>query len=347
MIAAAAYAALMASCVEPVDFSPAENLPLTVHCILTRDSVQILSLMALSPHGTNAPPALPDGLRVSLSEKGQDDGWEFTRNDETRWTCPMIPEYGVKYTLSVSVEDREILSAETTFPNEFYVKQFMKLRHGPVINYLYCSCELRIRAYYHDYYTYEDLRGAAYRKGANLWVFHKGGQDIATTHPVVDDFNQLETTVGDLPCFSKDSMDLWKTSVFSLKIWIRDQYSDLPMHRQMLRLNFPPGFTNGYPYDELNDSPLYSDQSFILITDYPRDYEPTEGGIFDIYAVSDELDLYLKDVYQKEQNKGRDIRYVYDHDNVYSNIRGGTGVFGAFVYREQERALRGYKDDFK
>ena len=70
MIAAAAYAALMASCVEPVDFSPAENLPLSVHCILTRDSVQTLSLKVLSPHGTAVPQALPDGIRVMLSGKG-------------------------------------------------------------------------------------------------------------------------------------------------------------------------------------------------------------------------------------------------------------------------------------
>ncbi|MBQ7750084.1 MAG: DUF4249 family protein [Bacteroidales bacterium] len=347
MIAAAAYAALMASCVEPVDFSPAENLPLSVHCILTRDSVQTLSLKVLSPHGTAVPQALPDGIRVMLSGKGQDECWEFRRNTESEWACAMVPEYGGRYSLSVSTADREILSAETTFPQEFYVKQFMKIRPGLVINYLYCSCELRIRRFYHDYYTYEDLRGAAYRKSANLWIFHKEGQDIATTHPLVDDFNQTEKTVGELPCFRKDSVKLWKTSIFSQKIWIRDKYSDLPMHSQMVRLRFPTGFTNGYPYDELNDSPLYSDQSFILITDYPRDYEPTEGGIFDIYAVSDELDLYLKDIYQKEQNKGRDIRYVYDHDNVYSNIQGGTGVFGALVYREQERALRGYKDDFK
>lgn len=337
----------MSSCVERVDFSPAENLPLSVHCILTRDSVQTLSLKVLSPHGTRQTPELPDGLRVSISDKKQQDSWVFTRESKTQWTCSMVPEYGRKYSLTVSISEREVLSAETTFPQEFYVKQFMKRRSGPLIQYLYCSCELRIPRFYHDYYTYEDPRGAYYKGGANLWVFNKGGQDIATTHPFVDDFNKIETTVGDLPCFSSDSIKQWKSSTFTRKIWIRDRYSDLPMHQQMVRLTFPPGFTNGYSNEELYDSPLYSDQSFILITDYPREYEPTEGGIFDIYVVSDELDFYLKDVYQKELNKGRDIRYVYDHENVYSNIHGGTGVFGALVYRDQERALRGYNDDFK
>ena len=71
-----------------------------------------------------------------------------------------------------------------------------------------------------------------------------------------------------------------------------------------------------------------------------------QGDLFDIRIVSDELDLYLKDIYQRELDKGRDMRYIYNHENAYTNISGGVGIFGAILYRSEESAIRGYNGDF-
>ena len=42
-----------------------------------------------------------------------------------------------------------------------------------------------------------------------------------------------------------------------------------------------------------------------------------------------EYDTYLRALYVKLQNKNDFVLSSYDYDNVYSNIKGGTGIFGA------------------
>ena len=49
--------------------------------------------------------------------------------------------------------------------------------------------------------------------------------------------------------------------------------------------------------------------------------------------MSDEYDLYLKDVaeYELLNEIGTDMVGIYGNTNVYTNIQGGTGIFGAEV----------------
>ena len=43
-------------------------------------------------------------------------------------------------------------------------------------------------------------------------------------------------------------------------------------------------------------------------------------------------DRYLKDVYTKHFNKDNLALSQYDTDNIYTNINGGIGIFGAIHY---------------
>lgn len=54
-------------------------------------------------------------------------------------------------------------------------------------------------------------------------------------------------------------------------------------------------------------------------------------------AVSEEYDHYLQDVIQYEMLHviGTDIVGVYDNTNIYTNIQGGTGIFGSAVETTQ------------
>lgn len=49
----------------------------------------------------------------------------------------------------------------------------------------------------------------------------------------------------------------------------------------------------------------------------------------EVHFVSEEYDAYLRALYAKFQNKNDFVLLSYDYDNVYSNIKGGTGIFGA------------------
>lgn len=58
-----------------------------------------------------------------------------------------------------------------------------------------------------------------------------------------------------------------------------------------------------------------------------------KAGYLNFKCVSDEYDRYLKDVlqFQMLHEAGTDIVAIYDNTNIYSNIKGGIGVFGAEV----------------
>ena len=49
-------------------------------------------------------------------------------------------------------------------------------------------------------------------------------------------------------------------------------------------------------------------------------------------TVSDEYDRYLKEVtsYEMRHQEG-DLTVLYERENVYSNILGGMGIFGARI----------------
>lgn len=57
------------------------------------------------------------------------------------------------------------------------------------------------------------------------------------------------------------------------------------------------------------------------------------AGYLNFKFVSDEYDLYLKDVaeYELLNEIGTDMVGIYGNTNVYTNIQGGTGIFGAEV----------------
>ncbi len=57
------------------------------------------------------------------------------------------------------------------------------------------------------------------------------------------------------------------------------------------------------------------------------------AGYIQIKAVSDEYDHYLKDVanYELSTDVSSDIICIYNNTNTYTNIHGGTGIFGAEV----------------
>ncbi|MBR5384726.1 MAG: DUF4249 family protein [Bacteroidales bacterium] len=339
----AILSAVTVSCVESVEFDTGYKMPIVAHCILTESNIQELDIRLATSYGKNNE-SLPDGITAELQDVTGKKICSFNREGETRWIAEMTPSYGKEYVLSVKVYGEEIIRAKTVFPLDVYVKQFMKRRSGPIMEYLYYSCELRIP--FIDSEGIEHTEGAAYDASANMWISPKEGSLIGTTHPYADDFNLATTTVADLPCFSSDSMKLWNMGVNEVRRWMKEKYQGLRLHDGIVRVLSPEMFDNGENPATISDNPLYTTRSFILFADFPIKNSPPDGNLFNFYFVSKELDLYLKDIYQKEINRGRDMRMIYNKENIYTSLSSGMGVFGAIIYRAEEQALRGYNGDF-
>ena len=78
-----------------------------------------------------------------------------------------------------------------------------------------------------------------------------------------------------------------------------------------------------------------SDKMFAEAAGQPYDNIFTTGhaGYVNFKFVSDEYDHYLKDVaeYELLYDIGNDIVGIYSNTNIYTNIQGGIGIFGAEV----------------
>lgn len=150
---------------------------------------------------------------------------------------------------------------------------------------------------------------------------------IATNHPGVDRFNIATKRLEDLSYWSRPMVQ----GVTDFSGWCLLFCPDIPVFDGFVRIDHPAYFRNGLTEKDLEVNFNYSDQCFYLEGDYSDDYDPLTGSSFlnEVHFVSEEYDAYLRALYVKLQNKNDFVLSSYDYDNVYSNIKGGIGIFGA------------------
>lgn len=344
------------SCVEPIDLDTGEDSQVVVNCILTEDDVQTLEMYYTS--------STLDGERRPVEDaevilrRGYGEAGKFSYEGGGVWKCDHRPGYGSQYNLLIKTGDK-VITASTTFPDDVSVSCFGRRRDigegRRKINYLMYSYELRIFDRTPECPPY---KGYEYHQASRLWVFPKDmgwGEEyqkyIASSHFCTDDFNLTSLTVSDLPCFSADSIKAMPSWLREQLGWYPLKLGDLRMHQGFVRMDIPAGYSSGQTHEELLYSPIYSDMSFALVRPFPTYWIGYEGpyqewgGLYDVYILSDEADQYFKDVYRKHLNKDNFL-FEYDTENIYTNVTGGVGLFGAMIHRNNRVGGRGYYPDF-
>lgn len=346
-----ALAVISVSCVEPMDLDPHEGRSLVVNCILTESDVQTLELYyTYDLSGKESEPIADATVRLTCD---YEPVAEFTRGDDGLWRANHRPEYNKHYRLDVTVGDQHF-GAYTIFPEDIHVDTYVRgywKDENLGIYYSVYSYELRVYdVFIAPYYGRECLTPN------HLWIFPRDlgwGDDyqryIATSHLCADDFNIEPISVRDLPCFSSDSIALMPQWLKRQLAWCPEMLGNLQMHDKFVRIDIPRDYHNGQTLEGLKYTPLYSDKAFALVRDFPLGFldsnSPCDGNIYDIYILSNEADKYFKDVYRRHLNKDNFV-FEYDTENIYTNIQGGLGVFGAMVHRNDMHGVRGYLDDY-
>ena len=100
---------------------------------------------------------------------------------------------------------------------------------------------------------------------------------IATSHFCADDFNLTSLYVRDLPCFSKDSIDVMDKWLKEQLAWYPAKLGDLQLHQGFVRIDIPKDYRSGQPQEELTDTPVYSDKSFALARPFPTSWPDNDG----------------------------------------------------------------------
>ena len=335
---------LVTSCLEDINLDTGERI-LNVYCILDQGPEQELELSYIAPTGGTISPA-GEGVVISLYDDGALVG-EFSKVSETKWNLDFSPEGGHMYRLEVNVPGEEQLTAETTFPP---VSVLQEVWYATDIE----SPDGRVST---GYYELFELNAD---EDQILWCFFENPEDgkkafsdyVVTDHPGVDprgetsypwDFNTQ--------AWSDFYVNLWGLEVhFSDGGFFRgaDDFTAPFLHERVVRILHPGGFVRSeeritkYRLDNhIGIIPLEEGYAsgFGLVGVNSASKKGGMPADLVVCSVSPEYDAYLTDYYffRSDTDDFTDTVYRRNH---YSNIRNGTGIFGASIeYRRPNMNL--------
>ena len=306
----------LTSCVKDVILDANEEF-LAVYCVLKVDSVQELKLsytksvtMAKAPRVTEATAVLTD-----LTE-GREAG-RFIQINDSLWRLDYAAIPTHNYRLEITVPDRDLVWAEQTMPAEPPVESERKVSHVVYrVHDLILERDVAYEGYSYRFTSpctiwicaesYDKSSALSSEPWKEVWVPVK---ELCTDHPYVDDFN-LTGKVWER--YKDDSIDPYAQYIADL--------SGYNMHRDVLRIPKDEEQTQCYFSIDgnINNVGIMGSKSFIS---YSYVY---------FSAPSDDYDLYLLDAYQQYYAElSHALSSIYLRDNMYSNIHGGIGIFGA------------------
>ena len=322
----------VAGCIQDVILDARDEPEVVVDCILTDEPVQILYLVYTKGASRETAPELPEAKAVltDLTE-GREVG-RFQRTADGSWELAYAAIPTHSYRLEVSVPDHEPIWAEQTMPDAPGIKVgWHSWNPGdwsiPRAQWPPKDIDNNVG------YTFQLNRphDPVWFYGVNYPAMDSAGEQaefLSTDSNLVDPFNE---DAGWAFVEEGNGTYLWgseKSSAFRTT-WY-PALRDMPRHKRYLR----------FPVMEYTpDTPFYVSGSFRgYISDYKdfihADVRPAELHYF---SASSDYDLFLKDCYHLIDLKtSTDMADIFVRDNVYSNIHGAIGLFGAKVEKKLE-----------
>ena len=311
----AALPALLCSCAKEIVMDAGEEPVVAVECILSEQPVQTLRLSFTKGAAMDEAPALSEAEAVLIDMTESKTIGSFERQDDGTWTLgyAAVPEHS--YRLEVDVPGHETVWAEQTMPPEC-------IFYSAFICY-YCNDFNLISPYGSSFIPVTYTETHAWVRALN-YNPETGCREIAelicTDAADVDNFN----LAGEIYTPPVSDTDVFGNNVTS---YLYPNLSGASMHKRYLRLKIS------------DDTPIYLSGSFTgnyyhrenLFTQKPIDRPPEDDeGIVIFSYVSEEYDRFLREaVYYQQLSEGSDLTSAYVRDNIFTNIHGGLGIFGA------------------
>lgn len=337
---------LLAGCIEDIDVLTGEDRLVVVNGMLTQEGEQEL-LLCWSGSGDDRDSAVYEPIGdadVVLLQEGKEVG-HYIHQGGGRWTLRYQPSQGENYALRVTGPAiEEPVTAETTMPEAQISAFSFPISIISSQGYIQPSLGLEVQS--------DDEESI-------LWIYVE--QEAKSS-------NGTQTSLAKYIGTDHEGADLVSVSNCSMRQYLNDGYrlhrvghildrypyetldipGDYPLMQRYLRITHPRDYHKylqygGYraltpdgathlvkdlPYpDYISMHPLFQITfSENVWTDLPIDQRVV------VLKVSEELDQYLLSGWQKakkQQDEG--FLFIYDRENPYSNVKNGTGIFGAAV----------------
>ena len=309
-------ASLFTSCVKDVVLDAMEDPQLVVNCVLTVNPVQELKLSyTKSASRSEAPPVVgAEAVLTDLSENRE--AGRFVQTDDGTWQLEYAAIPTHSYRLDVTIPNHDPVWAEQTMPGKPPVESFEGILHGD------------------NYTSYETLpKGIQYRSTfpCTIWAYafdydyhweqREIVEEICTNYPYVDNFN-LTGAVLDTALVQYLWDPVWKYNKH-----YNSYLAGYPVHRRFLRFQKLESPVDTYFLIDGHFTGRY----YYFADDSPREPNPTEGVLY-FACLSEEYDKYLCEAFgHYHATLSSDLSSIYVRDNVYTNINGGIGIFGAIT----------------
>ena len=304
----------LSSCVKDVVLDAKEEPLLSVYCVLTQDSIQTLKLSFTKGASQTEAPRVTEASAVLTDLTENSEAGRFARTSESDWQLEYAAIPGHNYRLEVTVPGRETVWAEQTMPKEVPVKSvaFAPWLPGydPLPGYegwllfgtQYCSTfPCAVWAYAKNYNASSGQ--------------HEFAKDICTTFSYVDNGNLTGRVRAKMDVEDLDDPEKYQYIL-----------SGFPYHNKILR--FPKCDYQTPVYFAIDGD--FRGQYYHYYFDQPQP-SPTQGVLY-FSALSEEYDQWLYEAYQRYYaEQSSDLSSIYLRDNMYTNIHGGLGVFGAIL----------------
>ena len=322
IIASFLCSAALCSCVRDVTLDAMDKPTVAVECVLTNSSPQTLRLaFTKGASQTEASPLVSvEASLIDLSE-GQSIGL-FQRGEDGVWTLDYaaVPEHN--YRLEINVPGYELIWAEQTMPTLAELSCFSHIfsyyDSGGTSNPTYSKfCGTVFYASSLPNYTW--IYGMNYNEETKSFEI---ADEICTDYEYVDNFN----LTGNL--YTPES-GLTYNLGFECDGELYPSLAGKSIHRRFLRLEKQAS----YEWFEIEFviSGNFKGNYYYYLDKAKRGRSETEGYLESI-SVTDDYDRYLREAiaYQLKQ-ESTDLTTIYQRENIYTNINGGIGIFGAQI----------------
>ena len=323
LLALVVCAVMAISCVKDVVLDAKEEPQVVVECILTDEPVQTLHLVYTKGASRSEAPDLPEAEVVLTDLTVGKEAGRFKRTPDGSWQLAYAAVPAHSYRLDVSVPSHGPIWAEQTMPEA----------PGIVVGWHRWDNPRSSPDDYSIGYTFRfnHIKDPVWFYGVNYPTLESPGEAapyLCTNFPSVDPFNEMEgrpfgeEAEGNYMWGDKNSSGLRTTRYPGLE--------GLPRHKRYLR----------FPAQEHPDESIFQVSGFFqgYISDR-RDFVHAEMRPAELhyFSASEDYDRFLKDSYHLLDLKlSTDLTDIFVRDNVYTNVQGAIGLFGAKAERKRD-----------
>lgn len=354
--------AFLTSCVRDVILDAGERPQVAVDCILSNDDVQNLYLYFTKGASRDEAAPLTEAVATLIDLTESRTVGQFVKGEEKNlWTLDYTAVSGHHYRLEIQVPGYDLIFAEDTMPQ---LPEITERHRGeprvevidpdhpwsssPILvqydGYMALTEEEREEGaveYLTDKYGYHEMWGSYYyiKSAPDAFLIygmnyneaagqHEMAGSICTDHPSAESFN----LTGD---------------IYQPEIYVHEETRHFVLHHKLQGaslydkfLCIPAGAEKVEKYFILSGS--FTGKWYDVNNRIEEDREPYEDeGYLVIMAISDNYRHYLREAcHFIDIKESTDMSAIYLRDNIYSNIKGGAGIFGASVSDKLQWANR-------